>query len=72
VTTVLALGPDPAFLDLTSMPGPTPEFVQAFIDSEFESMCALGYRGTFTVRSVVFSYHRGNFSRRSGTHAGLG
>jgi hypothetical protein len=43
VATVLALGLDPAFADFTSMPGLTPELVQAFIDSQLERVRALGY-----------------------------
>ena len=40
---ILALGLDPAFADLTSMPGLTPELVRAFIDSQLERIRALGY-----------------------------
>jgi hypothetical protein len=43
VATVLALGLDPTFADFTSMPGLTPELVQAFIDSQLERIRALGY-----------------------------
>ena len=41
--TVLALGLDPNFVDLTSMPGLTPELVRAYIDSQLERMRASGY-----------------------------
>ena len=43
MATVLALGLDPTFADFTSMPGLTPELVQAFIDSQLERVRALGY-----------------------------
>jgi hypothetical protein len=43
VATVLALGLDPAFIDFTSMPGLTPELVQAFIDSQLQRIRELGY-----------------------------
>ena len=40
---VLALGLDPSFADLTSMPGLTPELVRAYIDSQLERIRALRY-----------------------------
>jgi hypothetical protein len=43
VVTVLALGLDPKFADLTSMPGLTPDLVRAFIDSQLERIRSLGY-----------------------------
>lgn len=43
MATVLALGLDPNFADFTSMPGLTPELVQAFIDSQLERVRASGY-----------------------------
>lgn len=43
MVTVLALGLDPNFTDLTAMPGLTPELIQAFIDSQLERILALGY-----------------------------
>jgi hypothetical protein len=43
MATVLALGLDPHFADLTSMPNLTPELVRAFVDSQLERMRALGY-----------------------------
>ena len=44
MVTVLALGLDPHFADLTSMPNLTPELVRAFIDSQLERIRALGFR----------------------------
>ena len=38
---VLAVGLDPKFADLTSMPGLTPELVRAYIDSQLERIRAL-------------------------------
>ena len=43
MVTVLALGLDPHFADLTSMPNLTPDLVRAFIDSQLERLRALGY-----------------------------
>jgi hypothetical protein len=43
MATVLALGLDPKFADLTSMPNLTPELVRAFIDSQIERIRTLGY-----------------------------
>ena len=43
MVTVLALGLDPNFVDLTSMPGLTPELVRAYIDSQLDRIRALGY-----------------------------
>ena len=43
MASVLALGLDPRFADLTSMPGLTPEVVQNYIDSQLERMRALRY-----------------------------
>jgi hypothetical protein len=43
MVTVLAVGLDPNFADLTSMPGLTPELVRAYIDSQLERIRALGY-----------------------------
>ena len=40
---VLALGLDPAFVDLPDDPGLTPELVRAFIESQLERVRALGY-----------------------------
>ena len=44
MASVLALGLDPKFADLTSMPGLTPELVRAYIDSQLERMRALRYK----------------------------
>lgn len=43
VATVLALGLDPTLADFASMPGLTPDLVQAFIDSQLERIRALGH-----------------------------
>lgn len=43
MVSVLALGLDPNFADLTSMPGLTPDLIRAFIDSQMERLRALGY-----------------------------
>lgn len=43
MATVLALGLDPVVVDLTSMPGLTPELVRAFIDSQLDRIRALGH-----------------------------
>jgi hypothetical protein len=43
MSSVLALGLDPAFADYSAMPGLTPERVAAFIDSQLERLRALGY-----------------------------
>ena len=40
--TVLALGLDPSFVDLSSA-GPSPDLVRAFIASELDRLRALGY-----------------------------
>jgi hypothetical protein len=41
--TVLALGLDPAFVDLKASPQFTPELVRAFIDAQIERVRGLGY-----------------------------
>ena len=41
--TVLALGLDPAFVELPDSPSVTPDLVRAFIDSRLERVRALGY-----------------------------
>ena len=43
MSSVLALGLDPRFVDLHSMPNLTPELVRAFIDSQVQQVRALGY-----------------------------
>jgi hypothetical protein len=43
VPTVLALGLDPAFVDLQASPELTPDLVRAFIDSQLERLRRLGY-----------------------------
>lgn len=40
---VLALGLDPAFVDLTEFPQLTPERVRAFIDAQLDRLRAAGY-----------------------------
>src|SRR3954470_8857879 len=40
---VLALGLDPAFADLSQMPGLTPELIRAYIDAQLERRRGLGY-----------------------------
>ena len=41
--TVLALGLDPACVDLSDSPGLTPELVRAFIETQLERLRSLGY-----------------------------
>jgi hypothetical protein len=41
--TVLALGLDPSFADLSELPQLTPDIVRAFIDAQLERLRALGY-----------------------------
>jgi len=41
--TVLALGLDPSFADLTGLPDLTPELIKAFIESQLERLRSLGY-----------------------------
>jgi hypothetical protein len=41
--TVLALGLDPAVVDIPAAPGLTPELVRSFIDSQLERLRAAGY-----------------------------
>jgi len=41
--TVLALGLDPAFVDIPGHPELTPEMIRAFIEVQFEKLRALGY-----------------------------
>ncbi len=43
VPTVLALGLDPACVELPDAPNLTPQLVQAFIDSQLDRLRALGY-----------------------------
>ena len=43
MSSVLALGLDPHFVDFRSMPNLTPELVRAFIDSQVQQIRALGY-----------------------------
>src|SRR5689334_370737 len=43
MVTVLALGLDPNFADLTSTPGLTPELVRSYIDAQLERIRALRY-----------------------------
>ena len=43
MVTVLALGLDPNCVDLSKMPGLTPELVLSYIDSQLECIRALGY-----------------------------
>jgi hypothetical protein len=43
MSTVLALGLDPRFVDFQSMPNLTPELVRAFIDTQLQQIRALGY-----------------------------
>ncbi len=43
MVSVLALGLDPQFADLTPTPDLTPELVRAFIDSQLDRIRALGY-----------------------------
>ncbi len=43
MSSVLALGLDPRFVALSSMPNLTPELVRAFIDSQVQQIRALGY-----------------------------
>ena len=40
---VLALGLDPAFADLTPFPNLTPDLIRAFIDAQLERLRGLGY-----------------------------
>lgn len=40
---VLALGLDPAFADLSQMPGLTVDLIQTYIDSQLERLRGLGY-----------------------------
>lgn len=40
---VLAVGLDPAFADLSEFPGLTPDLVRAFIDAQLERLRRLGY-----------------------------
>lgn len=40
---VLALGLDPAFADLSEFPGLTPDLVKAFIDAQLDRLRGLGY-----------------------------
>jgi hypothetical protein len=40
---VLAVGLDPAFADLSAFPGLTPDLVRAFIDVQLDRLRALGY-----------------------------
>ena len=40
---VLALGLDPGFADLTELRGLTPDLISAFIDSQLERLRGLGY-----------------------------
>lgn len=40
---VLALGLDPNFADVASMPGLTPELVRTYLDSQVQRIRALGY-----------------------------
>lgn len=42
--TVLALGLDPQFVDLSTMPGLTPELVRAYLDQQIDRIRALGYK----------------------------
>jgi hypothetical protein len=41
--TVLALGLDPAFVELPASASMTPELVRAFIESQLERLRSLGY-----------------------------
>lgn len=41
--TVLALGLDPAFVELPASPSLTPDLVRAFIESQLDRLRALGY-----------------------------
>jgi len=43
IKSVLALGLDPAVVDLSEFPELTPELVRAFIDSQLERLRSLGY-----------------------------
>ena len=43
MTTVLAVGLDPACVDLTSMPGLTADLIKNYIESELERVRGLGY-----------------------------
>ena len=40
---VLALGLDPSFADLTEFPNLTPELIKAFIDAQLDRLRGLGY-----------------------------
>lgn len=40
---VLALGLDPVFADLSEFPGLTPDLVRAFIDAQLDRLRGLGY-----------------------------
>jgi hypothetical protein len=40
---VLAIGLDPAFVDVSGMPGLTPELLRAYIDAQIERARSLGY-----------------------------
>ena len=41
--TVLAIGVEPRFVDLSAFPGLTPELVRNFIEAQIERLRALGY-----------------------------
>jgi hypothetical protein len=41
--TVLALGLDPAFVDLSNFPGLSADVIRAFIDSQLQRLRGLGY-----------------------------
>jgi hypothetical protein len=41
--TVLALGLDPQYADLTQMPGLTPAMIQSYIDTQLQRVRDLGY-----------------------------
>jgi hypothetical protein len=43
MSSVLALGLDPCFIDFQSMPNLTPELVRSFIDTQTQQIRALGY-----------------------------
>ena len=42
-TSVLAIGLDPAFVDLSAFPQFTPELVHSYIDAQIEALRTLGY-----------------------------
>lgn len=42
-TSVLAIGSDPAFVDLSAFPQYTPEMVRSYIESQLEGLRMLGY-----------------------------